>query len=195
MSPTSANDRPPPPQTLSSDLVAVVFTWHEDRWVHALHARAPNGSHGPACWRTAMALPDEDPCWPWSPPLVELAEVACNAGPALVGVGRAGKSHYSVSITTEVAGTVRFDFACRLVTAAGWLGSTYQQVAANPPALVIEPLEGASAEAISAASAGPPAGRHLLQIRPPAADDTPGGGEKSGVTTLWSYRIGVAEAG
>ena len=70
-----------------------------------------------------------------------------------------------------------------------------QQVAANPPALVIEPLEGASAEAISAASAGPPAGRHLLQIRPPAADDTPGGGEKSGVTTLWSYRIGVAAAG
>lgn len=189
MSPTPANDRAPQTKTLSSSLLELVFTWQHDRWTHSIHPRAVDGRPSTASWQAAPPNSADDPNWPMSPPLVELAEVAGPEGTALVGVGRAGKTHYSVSITPEPNGTVRFEFACRLVTSCGWLGSTYIPLE-TASRVAFEPIAGVVFRPPADSAAGP----HRLQIRPSAADDTPRGSGKKGVTVQWSYRVGVAEA-
>jgi hypothetical protein len=67
--------------------------------------------------------------WPASPPIQELSLEAIGGKNVLLGVGRAGKSHWSVSIeTTEVdsAPAIHFDFACRCPESPNWLGTTYE---------------------------------------------------------------------
>jgi hypothetical protein len=65
--------------------------------------------------------------------LVELSRVAlprgaAGGGSALVGVGLAGRSHFSASIAPDpqVADAIRFEIACRLHEPPLWLGSTYR---------------------------------------------------------------------
>jgi hypothetical protein len=74
--------------------------------------------------------PANDPRWPASPVLVELSRVEVpRAGtPAIVGVGLAGRSHFSASITPDprAADALRFEIACRLHEPPVWLGSTYR---------------------------------------------------------------------
>lgn len=176
--------------TLASGGVEVVFRWADDRWVHTLHAHRPDGSRTPADWHTSPALPSEEVMWPSSPPLVELSEVPLPHGSALVGVGSAGKTHYSVSVAAEPEGGLRFEFACRLATAAGWLGTTYA-ASGTSQTLAIEPLGDAVAQTVAAPGNGPA----LLQIVPaPAAPSLPGRSAK-GSTVQWSYRVWVPQVG
>ena len=77
--------------------------------------------------------PANDPRWPASPVLVELSRVSvprgdAAGGQAVVGVGLAGRSHFSASIAPDphVADAIRFEIACRLHESPGWLGSTYR---------------------------------------------------------------------
>ena len=68
-----------------------------------------------------------DDVWPASPPLVELSTVETSAGPAILAVGLAGRSHYSASIAPHPAepDTLLFEIACRIKEPPAWLGSTY----------------------------------------------------------------------
>ena len=78
--------------------------------------------------------PANDPRWPASPVLVELSRVSvprgdAAGGQAIVGVGLAGRSHFSASIAPDPhdAGVIRFEIACRLHEPPGWIGSAYRQ--------------------------------------------------------------------
>jgi hypothetical protein len=125
---------------LAAGLTAAVFTWTGDRWTH----RVTTTGTGPSADWTSLdgpILPANDPRWPASPVLVELSRVSVPrarvsvprgdaAGvQAIVGVGLAGRSHFSASIAPDphVADAIRFEIACRLHEPPGWIGSTYRQ--------------------------------------------------------------------
>ncbi len=179
--------------SLSSGLIEVVFHWQNDRWIHSLHARQPDGSRGPGCWHTAPPRPDDDPQWPSSPPLVELADVQATHSTALVAVGRAGTSHFSASITAQPDGGICFEIACRLKADPGWLGSTYLSYPEGGQLqLTIEPLASAT---LAASKIGGGQDGERLQIVPAAADETPSGRPAKGSTIQWGYRVRVPQAG
>lgn len=125
----------PAPVSLVVDGLAVRFTWQIDRWAHSI-------AWGDDAWRSVEG-PHEaagDPRWPASPVLVELSRLDLPHGPAILGVGRAGKSHFSASITADPGrpGRLVFEIACRVQDPPAWLGSTYRgpagRVCVVPPA-------------------------------------------------------------
>lgn len=67
----------------------------------------------------------DDP-WPPSPPLQELhIERQADGRQVALLVGRAGRSHWSLSVE-PFENRLVFDAACRLSTEAAWLGSSYR---------------------------------------------------------------------
>jgi hypothetical protein len=148
------------PLRLLAGLTSVSFTWSGDRWQHAVAA-----ADGRRWWSIEGAVPaGADPRWPASPVLVEVSLVVAGSRPAVLGVGLAGRSHFSLSVVAcpDRPDTLLFEAACRIAEPAGWLGSTYdgdggrERVAADrtipPPATVrwsyrigpagLEPLPG-----------------------------------------------------
>ena len=118
------------PVRLHAGPTAAIFTWNGDRWAHRI-------TTGEATIWTSLdgpCPPANDPRWPASPVLVELSRVSVPRGDAavsqaIVGVGLAGRSHFSASIASDPhdAGVIRFEIACRLHDPPGWIGSTYRQ--------------------------------------------------------------------
>jgi hypothetical protein len=129
---------------LQAGRTTAVFSWTVDRWVH----RITTGETDIWTSLDGPILPANDPRWPASPVLVELSRVSmprarvsmprarlsvprgdAAGGQALVGVGLAGRSHFSASIAPDphVADAIRFEIACRLHEPPGWIGSTYRQ--------------------------------------------------------------------
>lgn len=116
-----------PPWRLTVADAAVEFTWSGDRWTHRI-GPADGGAPGLE-WISVQGTADgrADPRWPASPVLVEVTRVATATGPALVGVGLAGRSHFSATFTAEqAAAAIRVEVACRLHEQPAWLGSTYR---------------------------------------------------------------------
>ena len=125
-----------PPVQLATGPTAAVFTWTGDRWAH----RITSAEATPWTSLDGPCPPANDPRWPASPVLVELSRVNvprarvsvprgdATGDQAIVGVGLAGRSHFSASIAPDphVAGVIRFEIACRLHEPPGWLGSTYR---------------------------------------------------------------------
>ena len=119
-----------PPVHLEAGPTAAIFTWTVDRWAH----RITTGGGETDGWTSLDGpSPADDPRWPASPVLVELSRVnlsraAAVGGSAVVGVGLAGRSHFSASIAPdpELANAIRFEIACRLHEPPLWLGSTYR---------------------------------------------------------------------
>ena len=111
------------PLRLDAGSTSVTFTWAGDRWEHVVLL------HGGRAWRSREGGdgPDRDPRWPASPPLVEVSLVAAGPRPAVLGVGLAGRSHFSLSVVAcpERPDTLLFVAAARIVE-PGWLGSTYE---------------------------------------------------------------------
>lgn len=151
-----------PPLTLTVADLTVRFMWRDDRWVHDV-----TRTDG-ACWRSVEGGAG-DPRWPASPVLVELSRLGASPGPAILGVGLAGRSHFSASVGPDPAhpDRLRFDIACRVNEPPLRLGSTYAGprglvrigpgvAAERPPATVqwgywftptaILPLDGSRAE-------------------------------------------------
>lgn len=129
------------------DGVDILFSWRGDRWSHAIHFR---GRADAATWRSVEGSeePEGDAAWPASPVIAEVSPV--DSARAVVGVGRAGKSHYSVSFTAKPAGGVTakpadesepgilVECACRIHEPPGWLGSTYEHAGpAGTPARLV----------------------------------------------------------
>ena len=126
------------PVSLALGRTTLRFTWQLDRWAHEV--LFPDGT----VWRSleGPSAAAGDPRWPASPVLVELSRLEGPHGPALLGVGLAGRSHFSASIGPGLPGAeqVRFECACRVTEPPGWLGSTY----AGPAGVVqIVPAVGA----------------------------------------------------
>ena len=78
-------------------------------------------------WDDEPLSSDED--WPASPPIQQLSLETIAGMPALLGVGQAGKSHWSISVETLTQArsqpAIRFDLACRCPAPPDWLGSSY----------------------------------------------------------------------
>lgn len=117
---------------LSAGRVAVRFAHRGDRWGHAILI------DGQMVLTSAEGTPEE--AWPASPPLQELHEQALADGRrAIFGVGMAGRSHWSLSVTADGDRLV-FEAACRAFGERGPLGSGYQIAPRHaPPALSVSP--------------------------------------------------------
>ncbi|MGV3485720.1 MAG: hypothetical protein ACO1RT_14985 [Planctomycetaceae bacterium] len=76
----------------------------------------------------ATSLSDDDD-WPASPPIQQLSLEMIGGTPALLGVGQAGKSHWSLSVepvnVDDMRPALKFDLACRCPVQPRWLGSSY----------------------------------------------------------------------
>lgn len=97
-----------------------------DRFVQSIRRIGSDGKYL-AAW-DGVQQPEAE-LWPASPPIQELSLETIDGRDVLLGVGRAGKCHWSVSIETveiESAAAFRFDIACRCPEPPQWLGSTYQ---------------------------------------------------------------------
>jgi hypothetical protein len=126
-----------PPLHLHAGSTAALFTWAGDRWTHQITTqKAEAAADRCSIWCSIEgAWPSgNDPRWPASPVLVELQSVAVPGSgerghEAIVGVGLAGRSHFSASITPDPreADALRFEIACRLHEPPVWLGSTYRR--------------------------------------------------------------------
>jgi hypothetical protein len=113
------------PLRLQAGATSVTFTWSGDRWEHAV--LVADGRR----WRSVEGPGHAggDPRWPASPALVEVSLVAAGSGPAVLGVGLAGRSHFSLSVVAcpDRADTLLFEAAARIVEPATWVGSTYHE--------------------------------------------------------------------
>ncbi len=149
---TTRNDTPEALE-LAAGATRVVFTRSGDRWEHAV--RLADGS----VWQSVEGPAGEasDPRWPASPPVVELSLVRIAAEPVLLGVGKAGRSHYSLSVSACQAepDTLVFDLACRIQEPAVWLGSTYATAAGETCRLSADLGNAATATIRWAYTAGP----------------------------------------
>lgn len=150
--------------------VEVAFIREGDRWRHVVAVAGvvvARSVEGP--WP-----PDGDDHWPASPVITEILEVAVAGGSALAGVGRAGRSHFSMSVAAASGQpeTLLVEIACRIHDGPGWLGSTYR-------------LTTAAADPDRDAAGG--GADPLLRIS--AAEERAGGLPR---TVRWSYAIGPA---
>ena len=108
------NDRRP---TLSLDDASVNFLWTGDRFAHEVRlgdrvvARSIEG--------------DGDQDFPPSPPIQDLSIETLDMGKAALGVGGAGRGHWSISVLIRDGG-FDFDIACRHPDAIDHLGSRYE---------------------------------------------------------------------
>ena len=118
---------PHAPLSITIGPVLVRFTWAGDRWSHDVTVA------GGGMWHSVEGprADDGDARWPASPVLVELSPTDTAHGVAVLGVGLAGRSHFSASIAPDPAkpGRVRFEIACRVKDRPLWLGSTYTDAA------------------------------------------------------------------
>ena len=110
---------------LRAGATEVVFLREHDRWRHDValgngsRLESVEGPAAPAC----------DPRWPASPVFTEVSRVDIAGRPAILGVGLAGRSHFSASVTIHptLPDSLLFEIACRLHEPPGPLGSTYTQ--------------------------------------------------------------------
>jgi hypothetical protein len=120
---------------LAAGTTVVEFTRDGDRWRHRI--ATADGRR----WESVEGEADHacDPCWPASPVLTEVTLTETAGRPAILGLGLAGRSHFSLCVTIHAGqpDTLLFEAACRLTTMVGWLGSTYR--GPEDKAIVLEP--------------------------------------------------------
>lgn len=115
-------------------ILRVDFLYAGDRFEQTI-TRTNRDGESLTVWRDLHDSDSDD--WPASPPIQELSLETIGGQQVLLGVGRAGKSHWSVSIETiaiDSAPAIRFDYACRCPEPPDWLGTTYRPQPASRPA-------------------------------------------------------------
>jgi hypothetical protein len=151
----------------------VEFRWRGDRFQHTISLDGV-----PAA--ASIEGHSDDP-WPPSPPIQQLVPQQIDGRDVLLGVGAAGRSHWSVSIEpaqTPRSGSLVFEWACRTPEPDGWLGSSYRLA----PSLAIRPTSDdvtSDCLSLSVVEGGLDSG---LAIRPRT---------RSGRTVCWSYAIEI----
>ena len=63
--------------------------------------------------------------WPDAPPVQDVHFEDRGTSQVLLGLGMAGKSHYSVSIGSNLRDELKFEFACHVKEKPGFLGTVY----------------------------------------------------------------------
>ncbi len=142
----------------------VEFTWAVDRFSHLVIDQSGR--------RMSSIEGDTDQAWPPSPPIQQLSLEVIEGKPVILGVGGAGKGHWSISVTCverDGIDAIRFELACRCRGTIGQLASTYQQ---GSTALNIHPRQGTLCRALEL---------NEYSLFPAAAAEGP--------TQQWSYEI------
>jgi hypothetical protein len=108
---------------LQAGATIVEFIWATDRWQHEIRTADARG------WFSIEGVDGgADPRWPQSPVLTEFSLEQVAGKPVLLGVGLAGRSHFSMCVTVHPDDHEKllFEAACRIHTVAEWLGSSYR---------------------------------------------------------------------
>ncbi len=124
----------PVPHSVSSQdgRLIVEFVWNGDRFSQQFRLdRVVVGS---------SIEGDSHQSWPISPPIQQLSLEVINGQSMVLGVGGAGRSHWSISASPcrQDPAAIRFDLACRCKEAAEFLGSSYRIA----PALTLSVIDG-----------------------------------------------------
>ncbi|TWU35934.1 hypothetical protein [Novipirellula artificiosorum] len=121
--------------------LSVEFSWDVDRFAHAL---VGYDQHGTPVASLPCVNASDDVAWPCSPPIQQLSLESLRSGDsllamdALLGVGGAGTSHWSISVQWVESvdwATLKFELACRCRQTPESLGSQYPV----DPRFVIQP--------------------------------------------------------
>ena len=107
--------------TTTDGRLRIDFQWEVDRFVQVLFFEGKDVG--------TSIEGDADDAWPPSPPLQQLSLQEINGTPVILGVGAAGRGHWSVSVELEQdadAQSIRFDLACRSNHQPEFLGSSYR---------------------------------------------------------------------
>lgn len=109
---------------LRAGATEIVFLREHDRWRHVVALADGSRLESVEGPRNSAA----DPRWPASPALTEVSFIGAAGRPAIVGLGVAGRSHFSVSVAAhpDRPDTLLFEVACRIQEPPLWLGSTYR---------------------------------------------------------------------
>jgi len=142
MSSSFRSAKPRPPVILACGGAEVRFEWQGDRWAHAV--RFDGGPGGIEGWHSLEGPhpPGGDDRWPASPVFAKLHTHPIAGGIAVMGLGLAGRSHFSASVGADPAapGAIRFDIAARIHEPPDRLGSTYRSDGPAATILRVEPL-------------------------------------------------------
>ncbi len=113
--------------------VRVKFYWQRDRFAHQVSI------DGHIVGDSVES--DSGSPWPESPPLQQLSLEKIDGQTMVLGVGGAGRNHWSISVQPcDDPGLIRFDLACRCQEQPSFLGSKYRL--ANP--LTLSVIDGKS---------------------------------------------------
>jgi hypothetical protein len=107
--------------TTTDGRLRIDFRWQGDRFVQSLFIEGKDVG--------TSIEGDADDAWPPSPPLQQLSLQEINGALVILGVGAAGRGHWSISVEVEQdadAHFIRFDVACRSNDQPKFLGSTYR---------------------------------------------------------------------
>jgi hypothetical protein len=170
------------PWVIEGGLWRVRFVRQHDRYGHLIDVRV--AGHYQAVLESIEGTADDS--WPASPPLQDVHREERTGGVVALLVGKAGRSHWSLSIELNIAaGSMVFDAACRVSEQPAGLGSTYRLL--QPPAdwslancgfgVAIEPGVGVSEVRLQRE-----AGKVLL-----AAEAAYAGGAGGSQTIRWGY--------
>ncbi len=140
------------PQSLtlatSDGRLRLEFHWQRDRFVQQLFVdsvEAGNSIEG-----------DAEDSWPSSPPLQQLSLEDINGSSVILGVGAAGRGHWSISVEidhqSDGADAIKFELACRSKEQPPFLGSSYRLAIRSCCRQLTEPPRSATVEPSSAPS-------------------------------------------
>jgi hypothetical protein len=96
----------------------VDFQWTADRFVQRVYLDDAEVGR-------SIEGGEQEP-WPPSPPIQQLLPQEIDGSSAILGVGAAGRGHWSISVELDGEGAINFDLACRCKDQAEFLGSTYR---------------------------------------------------------------------
>ncbi len=128
------------PLEVTGRMARVRFERTADRYGHTIEVCAESGFV--SLFQSLEAAADD--AWPSSPPLQDL-HIEHRAGGVQVAllVGRAGRSHWSLSILVDPASDIiEFDAACRTSDTPLWLGSTYRRLPQPSDLIEFQPTDG-----------------------------------------------------
>jgi hypothetical protein len=141
--------KPRPDLLLTIEGAEVRFEWRGDRWAHSVRFDPAAGGSMAGLWHSIEGPGDSsgDDRWPASPVLVELHSHPAVGKVAVMGLGLAGRSHFSASVAPDprVPGALRFEIAARINEAPVQLGSTYRSGGPAAAIVRVEPFPLAAA--------------------------------------------------